>query len=100
MRLVPAVAVGAALLFAPAAHAAPAWLPAAPIPGQGSHAREAQAAFGGDGSLVVAWHEGDGSSQTIRAAARPPGGSFEEPVTLAGPIVGLGPPRVAVDDLG
>jgi hypothetical protein len=100
MRLAPAVAVGAALLFAPAAHAAPAWLPAAPIPGQGSHARDAQAAFGGDGSLVVAWHEGDASSQTIRVAVRPPGGSFEEPVTLAGPIVGLGPPRVAVDDLG
>ena len=100
MRLTPAVAVGAALLFAPAAQAAPAWLPASPVPGQGAHAREVQAAFGGDGTLIVAWHEGQTSSQTIEAAVRPPGGTFEEPVTLAGPVVGLGAPRVAVDDLG
>src|SRR4051794_2249180 len=100
MRLAPAVAVGVALVFAPTAHATPTWLPADPIPGQGSHSTEPQAAFGGDGTLVVVWHEGDASTQTIRAAVRPAGGSFGEPVTLAGPAGGLGGPRVAVDDLG
>jgi hypothetical protein len=100
MRLAPVVAVSAALLFAPAAHASPAWLPAGPIPGEGPHVRDVQAAFGGDGTLVVVWHEGDLSTQTIKAAVRPPGGSFAEPVTLAGPTVGLGGPHVAVDDLG
>ena len=94
------VALGVALLVASPAQAGPAWLGAAPIPGEGTPAREARVAFGDDGTLVAAWHEGAGGTQTIKTATRPPGGSFGPVDTLAGPATGLGSARVAVDGEG
>ena len=94
------LALGLALLVAPPALAAPAWLPAVAIPGEVTPAREAQVAFGSDGTLVVAWHGGAGGTQTINVATRPPGGPFGAIDTLAGPAPGIGSPRVAVDGQG
>ena len=90
------VALGLALVLAPAAHAVPSWLPAGPVPGVGAESRDSEMAFGRDGTLVLAWREGSGASQTIRTAIRPPGGPFGAVRTLAGPAIGLGAPRVAV----
>ena len=100
MKPLPILVLALALLSAPAALAAPAWLPAAPIPGEVTPAREAQAAFGSDGTLVVVWREGAGGTQSIKTATRPPGGPFGPVDTLVGPVVGLGAPRVALDGLG
>jgi hypothetical protein len=102
MRVLTALAIAVAVVLLPAgsALAAPAWLPAAAIPGEVTPAREAQVAFGADGTLVVVWHGGAGGTQTINTATRPPGGSFGAIDTLAGPAVGIGSPRVAVDGQG
>jgi hypothetical protein len=102
MRVPTALAVAVAVVLLPAASAlaAPAWLPAAAIPGEVTPAREAQVAFGADGTLVVVWHGGAGGSETINTATRPPGGSFGAIDTLAGPAVGIGSPRVALDGQG
>jgi hypothetical protein len=97
VRFVPVLAAGLALLLAPSALAAPAWLPVTPIPGETTPAREAQVAFGSDGTLVAVWHSGAGGTQTIETATRPPGGPFGPVETLAGPTTGVSAPRVALD---
>ena len=100
MRLVASLAVGFALLLASPAYSAPSRLAAAPIPNQGPSGSDARLAFGSDGTLVAVWHEGQDTSQTVRTATRPPGGSFGPIDTLAGPGIAIGFPRVAVDGQG
>jgi len=56
----------------------------APVPVSSTvqRASEASMALAGDGSIVIGWTERSGAANRVRTATRPPGASFNSPVTL------------------
>lgn len=71
----------------PAAGAAPSWLPAQALPESGTDATAPQVAMDPAGDLVVAWNSDSAAGQVVKAASRPAGGSWGNPVTLSSPTV-------------
>ena len=94
-----AVVSGAFVLGAPAAQAAPTWLPSQQL--SGAHAGTQQSVdVAPDGTVVAVWSESDGSHQRIKASIRPPGGSFSAPVFLSAAGQAASNPAVAIDRTG
>ncbi len=52
-------------------------------------------AFGPDGTATAVWRQATGSGSTVRAATRPPGGTFGAAVDLSQPAPNTGPAQIA-----
>ena len=101
MRLTVLLAtLGAALLLAAPASAAPSWL----APGlSGAEAPTTQStgriALGANGTAVAAWAQASGGTTVLQVSRRAPGGGFSAPLTVGG-TTGAADVRVGVDGAG
>jgi hypothetical protein len=87
-----------ALLAAPSAGAAPAWLAPVNLSETGSPS-DPQIAVDGRGDAVAVWDRSSGSSHEIQAATRLAGGAWQTPVKLfEAPRAGF--PAIAIDPQG
>ena len=101
MRLTVLLAtLGAALLLAAPASAAPSWL----APGlSGAETPTTQStgriALGANGTAVAAWAQASGGTTVLQVSRRAPGGGFSAPLTVGG-TTGAADVRVGVDGAG
>jgi hypothetical protein len=89
-----------ALLAAPRANAAPAWLAPADVSEEGQKAAGPQVAFDKQGDAVVVWERREGTDNSVQAAFRPAGGAWQAPAMFSTCDEGACEPQVAFDVQG
>jgi plastocyanin len=95
-----------ALLVAPRANAAPAWLAPVDLSEEGQKAGGPQVAFDGQGDAVAVWESADGTGKygltthVVQSAFRPAGGSWQAPVSVGWCSEGRCEPQVGIDSHG
>jgi hypothetical protein len=103
LRLTAVLAVGASLLLAAPAGAAPTWLAPSKLSAAGRSAETPQVSVDAQGDALAVWARVDeGSGLTvIEASGRPAGsGSWQSPVKLSDPMLQGTVPEVALDSSG
>jgi hypothetical protein len=87
--------VGSAAALA-AVPAPPRWLPPRDLSQKGADAVIPDVAFDRKGNAIVVWAEAKGSTWTVDAVERPPGGPWGAPLALSAPAGHVASPQLAV----
>jgi hypothetical protein len=97
-HLVLLLAAAAALLAwgAPAASAAPGWLPAQIVSGSSTVVSRPKVAMDARGDAVAIWNQAEPGAERVEAATRPPGGAWSAPVKISPAGLETVEPRVAM----